>query len=252
MCGENARITAVDKLADGSSPRVRGKPHARRVGRGLPGLIPACAGKTSAGRARARPCPAHPRVCGENVEGPPSLRTKLRLIPACAGKTSKNPGTPLGGGAHPRVCGENSPKTRVPGPSRGSSPRVRGKPGAALDDGGAHGLIPACAGKTWRRWSSRSVPRAHPRVCGENWSWKHAGKTLPGSSPRVRGKLARALGVRQTTRLIPACAGKTKLACVSSATGSAHPRVCGENHTITWTVDAMIGSSPRVRGKRVR
>ena len=71
------------------------------------GLIPACAGKTMASLRSFRHCPAHPRVCGENIASSfgvncesgssPRVRGKLiaagrklpvlGLIPACAGKT---------------------------------------------------------------------------------------------------------------------------------------------------------------------
>ena len=33
---------------------------------------------------------------------------------------------------------------------------------------------------------------------------------------------------------------------------SAHPRVCGENSLSRWKVQIQSGSSPRVRGKRLR
>ena len=86
-------------------------------------------------------------------------------------------------------------------------------------------------------------------MCGENPARAAAKASSSGSSPRVRGK--RPPGHPHTGRagLIPACAGKTARVGCRAASWGAHPRVCGENHTITWTVDAMIGSSPRVRGK---
>ena len=66
VCGENLCRSALALDIDGSSPRVRGKLMWNFVSKPLPGLIPACAGKT----AEAHPLPAewwaHPRVCGEN------------------------------------------------------------------------------------------------------------------------------------------------------------------------------------------
>ena len=91
----------------GSSPRVRGK-HGDTVAVFVdPGLIPACAGKTTMAILSRATSWAHPRVCGENtplmlnpaeIQGSsPRVRGKplelkrrgvlLRLIPACAGKT---------------------------------------------------------------------------------------------------------------------------------------------------------------------
>ena len=77
-----------------------------RAGRGR--LIPACAGKTPWADSMFSAIWAHPRVCGENGEGPliagdvagssPRVRGKRMpfstlsedagLIPACAGKTN--------------------------------------------------------------------------------------------------------------------------------------------------------------------
>ena len=92
---------------DGSSPRVRGKLEGGFFHVAPVGLIPACAGKTTADPVSHIAPWAHPRVCGENhiveieivraagssprVRGKPALAAardmKLGLIPACAGKT---------------------------------------------------------------------------------------------------------------------------------------------------------------------
>ena len=50
--------------------------------------------------------------------------------------------------------------------------------------------------------------------------------------------------------LIPACAGKTGSARGWRRVETAHPRVCGENATLTLFTRLLPGSSPRVRGKR--
>ena len=108
LCGENAVVRTINNAADGSSPRVRGKPRPPPSAPPPPRLIPACAGKTGRWSRRRWRARAHPRVCGENARmswGPrpasgssPRVRGKLeldrlvagpvRLIPACAGKTS--------------------------------------------------------------------------------------------------------------------------------------------------------------------
>ena len=128
-CGENLVDIADIRFPQGSSPRVRGKPHRRRPRRQAGRLIPARAGKTSARSGTRATRRAHPRACGENklhaevanillglsprVRGKPHQLDQMArdpgLIPARAGKTA-------GGGS--------------PGSSRpGSSPRVRGKQG---------------------------------------------------------------------------------------------------------------------------
>ena len=229
VCGENSRTSPTSAAALGSSPRVRGKPLGLLFAGIASGLIPACAGKTRAMRARARSPAAHPRVCGENVLSRPDHRAARgssprvrgkplelggldadgRLIPACAGKTRTRPHSPGRAGAHPRVCGENLPGDQPPRPALGSSPRVRGKRGLQRRPRGFAGLIPACAGKTPMQALALARFSAHPRVCGENALPGPVGRDDDGSSPRVRGKPA--LGHTQTydKRLIPACAGKT-------------------------------------------
>ena len=106
-CGENGGETGEDLTTDGSSPRVRGKPH-DHLDRGRHDrLIPARAGKTCPTTSDSTRASAHPRACGENVQGfpaapmnpgsSPRVRGKPRavrrrrpgrgLIPARAGKT---------------------------------------------------------------------------------------------------------------------------------------------------------------------
>ena len=70
-----------------------------------------------------------------------------------------------------------------------------------------------------------------------------------GSSPRVRGKQTSAPRAQSPTRLIPACAGKTRRARRRDASTRAHPRVCGENIFLGGHDVDESGSSPRVRGK---
>ena len=64
--GENDTGFTAEQVAEGSSPRGRGKPLDRALSGKWQGLIPAWAGKTCARRRAARPTTAHPRVGGEN------------------------------------------------------------------------------------------------------------------------------------------------------------------------------------------
>ena len=96
------------------------------------------------------------------------------------------------------------------------------------------------------------MPPAHPRVCGENYLHMNSMPQANGSSPRVRGKLAPRTRHRHPTRLIPACAGKTQDEERLVGVDAAHPRVCGENSSSMVSVASVAGSSPRVRGKRLR
>ena len=128
VCGGNDEEAAVRVHADGTSPRVRGKPlltvaQVREVG-----YIPACAGETS----------------------PPPVLYYLLMgyIPACAGETHR--------GTIPK------------GAIWGTSPRVRGKHHAGNRSRPKRRYIPACAGETSDRSCRCSSGTVHPRVCGGN------------------------------------------------------------------------------------
>ena len=125
--GENSRHVHVVAPLKGSSPLTRGKLPSRRSIASQDGLIPAHAGKTTAGTSPSRWQRAHPRSRGENrrfrrsyVMGfgsSPLTRGKQRadeewpnegrLIPAHAGKTSPGRRSHHGSRAHPRSRGEN-------------------------------------------------------------------------------------------------------------------------------------------------
>ena len=111
VCGEHVYLWVDGECEEGSSPRVRGtRDNAGRYFLGG-GIIPACAGNTTARRLPRRESWDHPRVCGEhelddwkgNAEGGSSPRVRgtlpaalfmmalLGIIPACAGNTLKNP-----------------------------------------------------------------------------------------------------------------------------------------------------------------
>ena len=270
VCGENLHLVTVDEAWAGSSPRMRGKRDRPSFELRPRRLIPACAGKTSKGRSTTALQWAHPRVCGENpsekryarmkVGSSPRVRGKLwdlvavfvnaGLIPACAGKTFPAMSRVRYIRAHPRVCGENTNDTISAALEGGSSPRVRGKLWDLVAVFVNAGLIPACAGKTFPAMSRVRYIRAHPRVCGENTNDTISAALEGGSSPRVRGKHAAASRCFARLGLIPACAGKTRAARLSTSKHEAHPRVCGENLFTFAYKPFVTGSSPRGRGKR--
>ncbi|SQG63714.1 Domain of uncharacterised function (DUF2825) [Corynebacterium renale] len=69
-----------------------------------------------------------------------------------------------------------------------------------------------------------------------------------GSSPHVRGTRVERGDRLKVRRLIPACAGNTRVRGKPSYCLTAHPRVCGEHSRYTTPVFRLVGSSPRVRG----
>ena len=171
----------------------------------------------------------HPRACGEHPANPahtrrgcgssPRLRGTLGcalprerargIIPALAGNTHTY-GVVCGlQGDHPRACGEHKLAPILGYDDVGSSPRLRGtlQPGVYFIH--IAGIIPALAGNTWMRWAGQSVPRDHPRACGEHRAGDVPPRTCWGSSPRLRGTRAvNSIGVT-IGGIIPALAGNT-------------------------------------------
>ena len=138
--------------------------------------------------------------------------TGFRLIPAWAGKTTIEALKKKHNRAHPRVGGENMTQAAPGDLVCGSSPRGRGKLKECADQAAALRLIPAWAGKTVDVAVSFSGSPAHPRVGGENAELGFQKVGGSGSSPRGRGKRSFDGPGVDEMRLIPAWAGKTKIA----------------------------------------
>ena len=86
-CGENPQLDQLPEGFEGSSPRMRGKPHSRS-GLSRPSrLIPAHAGKTTRLDLEPTTARAHPRACGENMEA-------LRPLAEGAGSSPRMRGKP--------------------------------------------------------------------------------------------------------------------------------------------------------------
>ena len=146
MCGEHRNIIACICVSLGSSPHVRGAQKHCRHRRGVPGIIPACAGSTIRFYPECGGNGDHPRMCGEHslsinhagtpvgssphVRGAP-LRKRgavgiRRIIPACAGSTCWWRCCCPCWWDHPRMCGEHAVDGVLVGGEEGSSPHVRG------------------------------------------------------------------------------------------------------------------------------
>ena len=124
--GNSAPTVCPNSRHAGSSPRVRGTPHARRGRRRRHRFIPACAGNSAGPRPAMWTSPVHPRVCGEllavtervsasngsspRVRGTPARGGRAgvcrRFIPACAGNSLRFAHSGSARPVHPRVCGE--------------------------------------------------------------------------------------------------------------------------------------------------
>ena len=207
MRGEHVKPLPFDTAGEGSSPHARGTRRCSARRRAVSGIIPACAGNTSA-RPRQRSGKGdHPRMRGEHssalpryppIEGssphargtlPGGVRLHVPpgIIPACAGNTPSPTRVVPACWDHPRMRGEHKGLQEHQATYEGSSPHARGTrfvtASAALDKG----IIPACAGNTPASPTWQVGNRDHPRMRGEHLH--NAGTSIinGGSSPHARG-----------------------------------------------------------------
>ena len=175
-----------------------------------------------------------------------------RSIPAPAGNTKTIFSGLRPRSVHPRACGEHP---RRPGPWTpvcGPSPRLRG----TLDTLGLklleHRSIPAPAGNTTEKGTSRELSTVHPRACGEHLFHRRRQTYAPGPSPRLRGTPVDVAVEVSGTRSIPAPAGNTSHLRIPRRKGPVHPRACGEHAVATRRYSSQTGPSPRLRGTQAR
>ena len=188
VCGEHVLGEIVYRLAQGSSPRVRGTRPWRDCLSTRAGIIPACAGNTDDADLMLFHDWDHPRVCGEHqlrvlsssykAGSSPRVRGTLDseffaclsdgIIPACAGNTQTGTKPDTDYRDHPRVCGEHGSEGGAETHPAGSSPRVRGTRSPRFRFSPLSGIIPACAGNTFSPLSVLPAFGDHPRVCGEH------------------------------------------------------------------------------------
>ena len=112
-----------------------------------------------------------------------------------------------------------------------------------------HRITPAYAGKSHAPVMQHPVKRDHPRVCGEKSRPGSLFSRLPGSPPRMRGKVLSQLLKSGKSGITPAYAGKRVNKFHDYFSSRDHPRVCGEKvkpYVISFQVR---GSPPRMRGK---
>ena len=188
-CGEKQSGVPGIGRKEGSPPRMRGK-------------VPCIDFVESKGED-------HPRACGEKIQGrlqgslyrgsPPRMRGKehaknaccswTRITPAHAGKSLSAVTPSLTAKDHPRACGEKMHFLNQMTSLWGSPPRMRGKDVACPASTAGAGITPAHAGK--RKAAQRVLVAAqdYPRACGEKHACPDRLKHVPGSPPRMRGKV---------------------------------------------------------------
>ena len=195
----------------GSSPLARGLHEDGAGGPVVGGIIPARAGFTRRGRARAPTSADHPRSRGvyERVPRPNSVRS--RIIPARAGFTSCRAGHRGGPTDHPRSRGVYASLLSDALGHDGSSPLARGLRGLPPVTIDKVGIIPARAGFTRARRRSACPVRDHPRSRGVYVSPSGSCSRGRGSSPLARGLRRDQIWAEAVVRIIPARAGFTSV-----------------------------------------
>ena len=138
--------------------------------------------------------------------------------------------------------------TELPALYDGSSPRMRGTGSWGPQQLGDRRFIPAHAGN--RCWANRSFRHqvVHPRACGEQPTGQGGTRYDIGSSPRMRGTVARHLHHPLRDRFIPAHAGNRLARYEPRLRTAVHPRACGEQPVAFAGPLHIAGSSPRMRG----
>ncbi len=174
--------------------------------------------------------------------------SKVGIIPACAGSTIAAGMRTPSPWDHPRMCGEHDYDGDMVHAAAGSSPHVRGAPACADYEIPRRGIIPACAGSTFRHCRFRASRGDHPRMCGEHLPNSSAVRATTGSSPHVRGAPYELRDGRVIDGIIPACAGSTDPDTVLVPLARDHPRMCGEHAVKSKLMRCAGGSSPHVRG----
>ena len=163
-------------------------------------------------------------------KGIPTTRQSRRsgITPAYAGKSIRLNFYARYCQDHPRVCGEKTFTVRNVEGVEGSPPRMRGKGSATIISQRLGGITPAYAGKSKTGRLHCAVRPDHPRVCGEKHPSQFLRSVLPGSPPRMRGKVISLFSGLYSLRITPAYAGKRYANGGASTPGGDHPRVCGE------------------------
>ena len=145
--------------------------------------------------------------------------------------------------------GEDSNSGLSASASRGSPPHARGRLARGSPREGYRGITPACAGKTSTPTTQKKRNPDHPRMRGEDFSYKKCAPLSEGSPPHARGRRQLAHLVEFADGITPACAGKTTTETKSAMQESDHPRMRGEDHPKRGTILSVTGSPPHARGR---
>ena len=150
----------------------------------------ACGERSATRRISPIAAGSSPRVRGTQSRGC-SNDASSRFIPARAGNAFRHARNTRFKSVHPRACGERAIRLLILEDISGSSPRVRGTPPPHVPEAMEGRFIPARAGNARPLKLTSGWSVVHPRACGERRVTGAFAAATIGSSPRVRGTLAR-------------------------------------------------------------
>ncbi len=215
----------------------------------------------------------HPRARGEHHSTGLSAFLVSGSSPRTRGTPSRYHSQTYRNSVHPRARGEHGTGRLHATASCGSSPRTRGTRQRRPRQRGALRFIPAHAGNTAARRTTRPSRTVHPRARGEHPYPAGHDVNVIGSSPRTRGTPLRRGHAHLLGRFIPAHAGNTLSISTLRVSPTVHPRARGEHAGIAprrrqWRrfipahagntsaqgmeAGSWFGSSPRTRGTPLR
>ena len=209
MRGEDRASGSGVATSPGSPPHARGRRAVVVAWSRLPGITPACAGKTPTTRRRSGLRRDHPRMRGEDVGTRRGGPSSSGSPPHARGRLSSRWTIRLLRMDHPRMRGEDLPQLSTGDHPSGSPPHARGRHMYNAPNKVVYRITPACAGKTWWRPVGRRRVGDHPRMRGEDRQVSDLGEPFAGSPPHARGRRFRFPRSRLRGRITPACAGKT-------------------------------------------
>ena len=170
---------------------------------------------------------------------------------------------------HPRIRGEHASVAKRMSPVLGSSPHTRGAPRSYRWSSLNIRIIPAYAGSTPSRRSTRSAstgssphtrgaparrrcpaipPTDHPRIRGEHDPSSGMSLQQMGSSPHTRGARDEAHCRIRVGRIIPAYAGSTRRGEGPASCRGDHPRIRGEHGSGSLLLGCVGGIIPAYAG----
>src|SRR5665811_444865 len=191
----------------------------------------------------------HPHACGDHylpagqldrtlgssprVWGPHGLTVvgcqPLRFIPTRVGTTHARTPRPTQETVHPHACGDHGTRAGRHGAMVGSSPRVWGPRGEAMEESEGGRFIPTRVGTTSVFDLTGVIHPVHPHACGDHAPIVPDREAGVGSSPRVWGPHIAPVVQVAVCRFIPTRVGTTALFVLMLLVSSVHPHACGDH-----------------------